>query len=163
MKTIYLAGGCFWGVQKYFDQFKGVVKTRVGYANGTSDNPVYQDVKAGLTGHAETVKADYDEDVISLERLLGYYYDVIDPTSVNRQGEDTGISYRTGIYYTDEEDRLVIDKVTQRVAKRYERPLAVETSPLVNFSDAEEYHQKYLDKHPDGYCHIPASRFHLED
>ena len=99
MKTIYLAGGCFWGMQKYFDRFDGVAFTEVGYANGPDTYPSYKDVCAG-SGHAETLRVDYDPTVISLTKLLEYYFTVVDPLSVNRQGEDSGVQYRTGIYYT---------------------------------------------------------------
>ncbi|MCD7810023.1 MAG: peptide-methionine (S)-S-oxide reductase MsrA, partial [Erysipelotrichaceae bacterium] len=115
MKVIYLAGGCFWGVQKYLNQFKGVTNTVVGYANGHTVNPTYQEVKSQNSGHSETVKVEYDENIITLEKLLDYFYRVIDPTSLNKQGEDEGISYRTGIYYIDEEDKEVIHKVTSKV------------------------------------------------
>lgn len=161
MKTIYLAGGCFWGVQKYFDQFDGVLDTRVGYANGKTENPTYQDVKSQQSGHSETIKVEYDANIISLEKLLDYYYLVIDPVSHNKQGEDEGISYRTGIYYVDEEDLDTIKKVTAKVQEEYTEPLAVEIEPLVHFYDAEEYHQKYLEKNPGGYCHIGESYFHI--
>ena len=107
-KTIYFAGGCFWGVQKYFDQFKGVKETTVGYANGHTLHPTYQQVKSQESGHSETVKVVYDHEIISLEKLLDYFYRIIDPTSINKQGEDEGISYRTGIYYVDKEDFCVI-------------------------------------------------------
>ena len=102
MSVIYLAGGCFWGVQKYFDQFEGIIKTTVGYANGHTENPKYEDVKAGKTGHVETVKIEYDENKRSLKQILDDYYRIIERTSLNKQGEDEGISYRTGIYYVDE-------------------------------------------------------------
>ena len=108
MSVIYLAGGCFWGVQKYFDQFEGIIKTIVGYANGRTENPKYEDVKAGKTGHVETVKIEYDESLRSLNQILDDYYKIIDPTSLNKQGEDEGISYRTGIYYTNESDLEII-------------------------------------------------------
>lgn len=103
IKTIYLAGGCFWGVQHYFDQFDGILKTIVGYANGKTQNPEYKDVKAGLTGHAETLEIQYDDKMISLSKILDLYFDIIDPVSVNQQGEDIGISYRTGIYYVEKQ------------------------------------------------------------
>ena len=153
-KLIYLAGGCFWGCQKYFDLTKGVVSTEVGYANGPTANPTYEQVKHEHTGHAETVKVEYDPDVISLEALLKKYFAVIDPTAVNHQGGDFGIQYRTGIYYADEADAPVITNALNELAKRYDKPLAVENMKLKNFYSAEEYHQKYLEKHPDGYCHI---------
>ncbi|MCD7840329.1 MAG: peptide-methionine (S)-S-oxide reductase MsrA [Erysipelotrichaceae bacterium] len=163
MKVIYLAGGCFWGVQKYLNQFKGVTHTVVGYANGHTAHPTYQDVKSQSSGHSETVKVEYDENIITLEKLLDYFYKVIDPTSLNKQGEDEGISYRTGIYYVDEEDKNVIYKVTSKVQDKYDKKLVIEICPLDNFYTAEEYHQDYLDKNPTGYCHIPLSFFHMED
>ena len=155
MKTIYLAGGCFWGLQKYFDQFEGVTRTEVGYANGPDRAPTYQEVCAD-SGHAETVRVDYDESRLSLESLLDSYFLVIDPLSVNRQGHDVGIQYRTGIYYTEEEQRSVIDRVFRREEEKVGAKLAVAVEPLRNFFPAEEYHQKYLEKNPGGYCHIPA-------
>ena len=159
--TIYLAGGCFWGMQKFFDQFDGVIKTEVGYANGPDKAPTYQQVCSD-SGHAETVRIDYDPDRITLEELLGYYFMVIDPLSVNRQGNDTGIQYRTGIYYTDESQLPEIKAVYQAEEEKAGARLAVELEPMKNFFPAEEYHQKYLDKNPGGYCHIADSYFHLE-
>ena len=158
MKTIYFAGGCFWGAQKYFDQFEGVTKTEVGYANGPDEAPSYQDVCAS-SGHAETVLVEFDESVISLEQLIKYYFLVIDPTSVNRQGHDAGIQYRTGIYYSDPDMLETIRKAYDEEEALVGAPLAVEVEPLTNFFTAEEYHQKYLDKNPGGYCHIPAEFF----
>lgn len=161
MKVIYLAGGCFWGVQKYLNQFKGVTSTTVGYANGHTVNPSYQDVKSQSSGHSETVKVEYDENIITLEKLLDYFYLVIDPTSLNKQGEDEGISYRTGIYYVDVQDKDIIDKVNTRIQEKYDEKLVVEILPLDNFYTAEEYHQDYLDKNPTGYCHITLSFFKM--
>ncbi|MBR1559884.1 MAG: peptide-methionine (S)-S-oxide reductase MsrA [Clostridia bacterium] len=152
-RTIWLAGGCFWGCQKYFDLQKDVLRTQVGYANGPMENPSYEQVKAHA-GHAETVRVTYDADALPLEKLLEAYFKVIDPVSVNRQGEDEGVQYRTGIYYQDPADRAVAEAALSALAKGYDRPLAVELLPLQNFYAAEEYHQKYLEKHPDGYCHI---------
>ena len=154
MKTIYLAGGCFWGMQQFFDQFKGVVRTEVGYANGPDQAPSYQDVCAD-SGHAETVRIDYDESVLSLTGLLEYFFMAIDPLSVNRQGHDQGIQYRTGIYYTDETQLPEIGTVYAAEEKKAGAKLAVELEPLRNFFPAETYHQKYLQKNPGGYCHIP--------
>lgn len=162
MKVIYLAGGCFWGVQKFFDQFVGVIKTTVGYANGKTENPVYKDVKAGISRHAETLKIEYDENIISLRQLLDYYYMIIDPISLNKQGEDEGISYRTGIYYVDDSDLATINEVTSKIQAKYEDKLAVEIKPLDNFYEGEEYHQKYLDKNPNGYCHIGKNLLNLK-
>ena len=160
MKTIYLAGGCFWGTQKYFDQFPGVIRTAVGYANGNTEHPSYEDVKKRHSGHAETVRVDFDETVLSPETLLGCYFDVIDPVSVNRQGEDEGEQYRTGIYYDDESLLPAVREVYARIEAEIGRPLAVEVKPLLQFYEAEEYHQKYLEKNPGGYCHIPERMFH---
>lgn len=158
MKRIYLAGGCFWGLQKYFDQFDGIAGTEVGYANGPDKAPTYKEVCAD-SGHAETLKIDYDEKVISLEKILDLYFEVIDPLSVNRQGHDSGIQYRTGIYYTESSQLPEIRKVYGREEAKAGSPLAVEVEKLENFFPAEEYHQKYLDKNPGGYCHIGPSHF----
>ena len=155
MKTIYLAGGCFWGMQKYFDQFDGILHTEVGYANGPARAPTYQEVCAD-SGHAETVRIDYDEDRISLKEILDRYFAVIDPLSVNRQGHDEGIQYRTGIYYSENVQVPEIREVYDREEEKAGAKLAVAVEPLHNFFSAEEYHQKYLDKNPGGYCHIPA-------
>ena len=160
MKTIWLAGGCFWGMQKFFDQFEGVLRTEVGYANGPDKAPSYEEVCAD-SGHAETIRIDYDESRISLTELLGYYFMVIDPLSVNRQGHDEGIQYRTGIYYTDETLLPEIRAVWQAEEEKAGAKLAVELEPLRNFFSAEEYHQKYLDKNPGGYCHIPNQYFSI--
>ena len=151
MKTIYLAGGCFWGVERYFSLVKGVVTTKVGYANGTKDNPKYEDLKHGLDDASETVKIDYDEKVVSLEKLLELYLRVINPYSVNKQGEDEGVQYRTGIYYIDNSDKQIILNYLSSVGLVDHK---IEILPLKKFFDAEEYHQKYLEKNPTGYCHI---------
>ena len=161
MKTIYLAGGCFWGMQKFLDQFDGVIETEVGYANGPEPAPSYQDV-CRSSGHAETVRIVYDPDRISLTELLNYYFLVIDPLSLNRQGGDSGIQYRTGIYYTEEGQFPEIEAVYQSEEEKAGASLAVELLPLENFFPAEEYHQKYLDKNPGGYCHIPSRYFALQ-
>ena len=158
-KEIYLAGGCFWGTQHYFDCIAGVIRTEVGYANGKTEDPTYEQVKHEGTGHAETVKVVYDPEQIALTDLLEQYYKVIDPTSVNRQGGDVGVQYRTGIYYTKPAERAVIEQSLAGLQEQYDAPLAVEAEPLLNFYSAEEYHQKYLEKNPGGYCHIPAAMF----
>ncbi len=160
MDVIYLAGGCFWGMQKFFDQFDGVKKTEVGYANGPDQAPSYQEVYRS-SGHAETLRIEFDEERISLEQLLDYYFMVIDPLSVNRQGEDSGIQYRTGIFYTDGSQLSAIRNVYSREEAKAGAKLAVLVEPLRNFYSAEEYHQKYLDKNPGGYCHIPEKYFSL--
>ena len=158
-KHIYLAGGCFWGTEHFFKQITGVVDTEVGFANGQMDNPTYEQVYTDTTGYAETVHVTYDPDRVSLEFLLRMFFMAIDPTSLNKQGHDEGTRYRTGIYYTDETDMLTIEKVYVEEQSKYTQPLAVENQPLQNFYLADEYHQDYLDKHPDGYCHLPKTLF----
>lgn len=158
-ETIYLAGGCFWGTQRYFDCLPGVLETEVGYANGKTAAPSYEQVKHENTGHAETVRVTYDPEKLSLEELLEQYYKVIDPTSVNKQGGDIGTQYRTGIYYTAEAQRETAAASLAALQKGYDKPLAVECQPLENFYTAEEYHQKYLEKNPHGYCHISPKMF----
>ena len=132
MKTIYLAGGCFWGIQKFLDQFDGVISTTVGYANGEKESPSYEEVCSD-SGHAETVKVVYDESVISTEQLLRYYFMTIDPTSVNRQGGDAGIQYRTGIYYEDISLLNNIQAVVREEQEKHDGVIAVEVKPLENF------------------------------
>ncbi len=158
--TIYFAGGCFWGVEKFFRQFEGVLRTETGYANGPDAAPTYKEV-CQSSGHAETVRVEYDPDVISLTALTEAFFTVIDPLSVNRQGEDSGVQYRTGIYYTDNAQREEIERVYKAQEEKVGAKLAVELLPLQNFFAAEEYHQKYLDKNPGGYCHIPKKMFTL--
>ena len=159
MKVIYLAGGCFWGTEKYLSNIEGIVSTDVGYANGNTENPTYKEVCHNNTGHAETVRVYYDPKQIRLEFILNMYYDVINPTSVNKQGEDTGTQYRTGIYYEDSSDIPIIEASLKELQTRYEKPIAIEMLPLSNYYLAEEYHQKYLDKNPNGYCHIRPDKF----
>lgn len=157
-KTIYLAGGCFWGLEAYMERVDGVVDAISGYANGNPnvEDPSYEQVIAG-SGHAETVKVVYDVDKIDLDTVLKYYLRVIDPTSLNKQGNDRGVQYRTGIYYTDAADKAVVDQALQRIDAKYSKDIVVENEPLDNFSMAEEYHQDYLAKNPNGYCHIDLS------
>lgn len=153
-KVIYLAGGCFWGVENYFKKLPGVYETEVGYANGKTDDTSYENVAS--TDHAETVKICYDKSIISLEEILLHYFRIIDPLSVNRQGNDIGRQYRTGVYYTDDSDSKIIDKIFY-YEEDLHGPIAVEKSALKNFIKAEDYHQDYLDKNPGGYCHIDIS------
>ena len=155
MKEIYLAGGCFWGTEHYFKQIRGVISTTTGYANGNIDNPTYEQVYTDSTGYAETVHIVYNPEIVSLTLLLEMFFRSIDPTSLNRQGEDYGTRYRTGIYYTSEEDIATIKDVYNNVERIIGKPLMVEVEPLRNFYPAEDYHQDYLDKNPRGYCHIP--------
>lgn len=159
MATIYLAGGCFWGLEKYLSLVKGVAATDVGYANGITESPTYKDVCSGRTGHAETVRVDYDPAVAPLEFLLELYYKAIDPTARNRQGNDVGTQYRTGIYYTDAADLPFIERSLDQLREQHSRPIAIEVAPLENYTPAEGYHQDYLDNNPGGYCHIGFELF----
>lgn len=159
MKQIYLAGGCFWGVQKYFDLIDGITFTEVGYANGTTLNPTYEDVKSQSSGYAETLKIEFDENKLFLSQVLDAYFEIIDPTSLNRQGNDIGSSYRTGIYYVDRNDLRIIKETINIVQSKYDEDVVVEVCPLENYYKAEEYHQKYLNKNPSGYCHIPQVKY----
>nr|WP_300003157.1 peptide-methionine (S)-S-oxide reductase MsrA [Tissierella sp.] len=154
MKEIYLAGGCFWGVAEYFSRIKGVIETEVGYANGRRENPSYEQVCTGTTGHTETTYVKFDEDIVTLEKILNNFWHIIDPTQLNRQGPDRGTQYRTGIYYKDESDKDVILKTLEKVKKRYDEPIVTEVETLKSYFKAEEYHQDYLKKNPNGYCHI---------
>ena len=158
-KEIYFAGGCFWGTEHFFKQIEGVVETEVGFANGHTENPTYKEVYTDQTGFAETVYVKYDSDVVSLEFLLNMFFKAIDPTSLNKQGEDEGTRYRTGVYYTNDDDLAVIEKVFAQEQQNHQQPLAVEKLPLQNYYSAEEYHQDYLDKNPTGYCHLPVALF----
>ena len=158
-KEIYLAGGCFWGAEHYFKQMAGVEQTEVGFANGHTENPTYKEVYMDTTGYAETVRIAYDDEVIDLEFLIKMFMKAIDPTSLNKQGEDEGTRYRTGIYYTDDADLPIIIRVLEDEQRQYADPIVVEIEPLKNFYPAEEYHQDYLDKNPTGYCHLPVALF----
>lgn len=159
ISTIYLAGGCFWGTEKYISLIPGVVSTEVGYANGNTQKPTYEEVCKNNTGHAETVKVGYDSNLLSLKALLERFYESIDPTSINRQGGDRGVQYRTGIYYINESDKAIIQESIEALAKKHDKPIAIEVAKLNNYYPAEEYHQKYLDKNPNGYCHISPELF----
>ena len=157
--TLYFAGGCFWGTEHFFKQIYGVIKTEAGYANGHTDNPTYEDVSWKNTGYAETVKVTYDKNKLDLNLLLDLYFLTIDPTSLNKQGNDVGDQYRTGIYYTSKEQIPIIEQRLATEANKYAKPLVVEVKPIERFYKAEEYHQDYLDKNPGGYCHINPALF----
>ncbi|KFI69311.1 peptide-methionine (S)-S-oxide reductase MsrA [Bifidobacterium magnum] len=157
LREIYVAGGCFWGTQAYFQRIPGIVDTQVGYANSAIDHPSYQQVCSGLTGAAETVRLTYDPSVISLPLILEAYSRTIDPTLVNRQGNDRGTQYRTGIYWTDPVDEPVVREFLDDLAECVGEPVAIECGPLRNFFAAETYHQDYLVKNPGGYCHVNLS------
>lgn len=153
MKSIVLAGGCFWGLQKFFDQFAGL-KTETGYANGSSDKTDYRAVCAG-SGHAEAVLVEYPDD-LSPAQILAAYFAAVDPVSVNQQGNDVGINYRTGIYVQNEKDLQIARAMIADLQKHFKAPIAIEVKYLENYCPAEDYHQKYLQKNPGGYCHLPG-------
>ncbi|HHT67478.1 MAG TPA: peptide-methionine (S)-S-oxide reductase MsrA [Erysipelotrichaceae bacterium] len=160
MKTIFLAGGCFWGVEKYFSLVKGIVNTEVGYANGTMHNPRYEHLKQGLDDAAETVKIEYDEEVISLEKILELYLRIINPYSISKQGGDVGVQYRTGIYYLNKDEK---DRIINYLDKKIEGLYRIEVKLLDKYFKAEDYHQNYLDKNPGGYCHIDMSKLKKDE
>lgn len=154
LKDIYLAGGCFWGLEAYMARVYGVADAESGYANGKTENPKYEDLIYNGSGHAETVHVRYDPNTVTLNDLLKYYFKVIDPTSLNKQGNDRGTQYRTGIYYTDPAELPIIQAEIAEQQKKYAKSIVVEVQPLLQFFLAEEYHQDYLEKNPNGYCHI---------
>lgn len=152
LKEIYLAGGCFWGVQGYFDRISGVEKSAVGYANGKGDKTSYYEI--AQTDHAEALQLVYDANTVDLAEILAHYFRIINPTSLNKQGNDRGRQYRTGIYFTDSADEALAREFIANEQKKYKQPIVVELEPLKNFVLAEDYHQDYLKKNPHGYCHI---------
>ncbi|WP_081864389.1 peptide-methionine (S)-S-oxide reductase MsrA [Kaistella antarctica] len=159
IKEIYFAGGCFWGTEHLFQLVRGVVATEVGYANGKIKNPTYEQVVSHTTGFAEAVKVQYDADEVNLPLLIELYFKSIDPTTLDRQGNDVGDNYRSGIYSTDEATATVVKTEVAKLAKNYQKPVVVETIPLQNWYKAEDYHQDYLVNNPGGYCHVPLSVF----
>jgi methionine-S-sulfoxide reductase len=160
-RDLYFAAGCFWGAQKFFSLVKGVTFTEVGFANGFTENPTYKEVYTDQTGYAETVHLQYDPSVITEERLTELFLRAIDPLSLNKQGEDEGTRYRTGVYFVAEDQVPGIRAALDRTAEALGQPLAVELLPLQNFYRAEEYHQDYLEKNPTGYCHLSPAIFRM--
>ncbi len=158
MKTIYFAGGCFWGLERLMSLVGGVERAQSGYANGHLDNPSYQAVCQGTTGHREAVRVDFDDQVIGLEELVGLFFSAIDPTVKDRQAHDVGSQYQTGIYWTDEADGELVRQLAHLESQRHPA-FYVELEPLRVFWPAEEYHQNYLVKNPQGYCHIGRDDF----
>ena len=146
-------------MEHYFKMVRGVTDTEVGFANGNTPNPSYKEVYTDATGYAETVRVTYDEAAVTLESILELFFKAIDPLSVNKQGEDEGTRYRTGIYYVNEDDLPTINNVFAEEERKAGAPMAVEVLPLKNFYAAEDYHQDYLDKNPGGYCHISNELF----
>ena len=154
MKRILFAGGCFWGIEKFFSMVPGVKETEVGYTNGNIQYPTYKDICKGNTNFVEVCLVVYNPQEVSLDELLDKYWSIIDPTSINRQGNDIGNQYRTGIYYLDDEDLPIILKSKRNIETLYKNSVVTEVKPVENYYKAEEEHQKYLEKNPDGYCHI---------
>ena len=161
MKKIYLAGGCFWGVEHFLSLINGVINTSVGYANSDINNPTYEDLKNHRSLASETVQVIYDENIICLKEILELFFLIIDPTVLDRQGHDIGHQYRTGIYYIDDQDVEIIKSCLDELAKKYNDPIVIELLPLDNFTIGEEYHQNYLIKNPTGYCHVDPKMFEI--
>ncbi|WP_066688977.1 peptide-methionine (S)-S-oxide reductase MsrA [Christensenella intestinihominis] len=159
MREIFLAGGCFWGMQKYFDRVVGVITTQVGYANGRTVNPTYEEVCCGNSNFTETVWVRYNENIIDFRGILDLFFKVIDPTARNRQGSDFGTQYRSGIYYTNAAEGAVAREYIEKLQQQYARPIVTEVEKLRNYYTAEPYHQNYLEKNPGGYCHIGKEAF----
>ena len=157
LQDIYFAGGCFWGVEEYFSRIPGVCASVSGYANGSTENPSYEDVCYRESGHAEAVHVRYDPSQVSLKTLVRQFFKIIDPMSVDRQGNDWGTQYRSGVYYGNDTDKSIIESVFREVQQKYSAEIATELLPLQHFYPAEDYHQKYLKKNPGGYCHIDFS------
>lgn len=154
MRKIWLAGGCFWGVEAYFLQLKGVLDTQVGYGQGITDQPTYLQVSSGATGHTEVCEVTYDEKLLPLRKLLEHFFRIIDPTTLNRQGPDQGTQYRSGVYYATDYEKEVIVNFINEMQLHYPVPILVEVEAVKSFFPAEDYHQKYLEKTPGGYCHV---------
>lgn len=162
MKEIYLAGGCFWGVEKFVGMINGVVATEVGYAQSDTENVTYADVCEGRSSAAEVVKVTYNDEV-SLTKILKLFFKVIDPTSINKQGNDRGLQYRTGIYFIEESQKDEAIAFIKSVEANYDKEIVVEVEQLENYTAAEDYHQDYLNKNKNGYCHINFANFSEED
>lgn len=159
--VIYLAGGCFWGIESLMQSIPGVIDAQSGYANGTgAEDANYPTVSTGRTGFRETVRVEYDPEQVSLDALLMAYFYVIDPTVENRQGNDRGSQYQTGVYYTNDKAMETVKRIAELERSR-SKEFRVEIGPLRNFYPAEEYHQDYLEKNPGGYCHIPREEIEL--
>jgi len=153
-QVIYLAGGCFWGVEAFISRLKGVNQTEVGYANGRVLAPTYEKVCTGRTGHAECVKVTYNPQIITLEEILENFFKIIDPYVLNRQGPDIGTQYRTGIYWQENSQKTIVLKFLSAKQKLSSKRIRTEAHAIGSFYPAEEYHQKYLEKNPQGYCHV---------
>ena len=163
MKRIYVGAGCFWGTQEYFRRLKGVENTEVGYGQGRKVSPTYQEVCRGDTGHAELVLVDFDEHIISLDKIVDHFMRIVDPTSLNKQGNDIGVQYRCGLYSENQADIQILQSYVNSYQVHYDKPLVVEVEVLRNFYPAEDYHQDYLVKNPTGYCHVDFSKIQNDE
>lgn len=161
METIYLAAGCFWGVQWYFDQLPGVVTTEVGYQGGTIDTPTYEQVCSHTTGHAEAVKIVYDPAIISTDVILRHFFSMHDPTQLNRQGPDVGDNYRSEIFYTRDAQKAAAENVMKQVQQKYAQPIVTRITPAPTFWPAEDYHQKFTERTGRGMCHVSPTEVQL--
>ncbi|AMC92760.1 methionine sulfoxide reductase A [Erysipelothrix larvae] len=162
-KTIVVAGGCYWGVEEYFRRLKGIIDTKAGFAQGTVENPTYEEVCTGQTDHAEAVVLTYDPSILSLSDIADHIFRIIDPTSLNKQGGDIGTQYRTGLYPSNTEDLKVLQDFVDSKRASYNKPVVVEVEMLRNFYDAPTDHQLYLVKNPHGYCHVDFSKLKPEE
>lgn len=163
IKEIVIAGGCFWGVEEYYRRLRGIVSTKVGYAQGHVAFPTYEQVLTGTTNHVEACFLCYDDTEMTLEMILDHFFRIVNPCSLNRQGGDFGTQYRTGIYYNDDEEKVIIETFIQKKQQEYKQNIVVENEKLHTFYDAEEYHQAYLQKHPRGYCHVDFSKMKISE
>jgi methionine-S-sulfoxide reductase len=156
MEEAIFGAGCFWGVQYYFDQVPGVIRTQVGYTGGHTDNPKYEEVLTHTTGHAEATQLIYDPNIINYEKLLMQFFRMHDPTQLNRQGPDIGDNYRSAIFYKDESQKNTAQKVIDELnkSKKYKKPIATTIEKASKFWPAEDYHQKYSERTGRGVCHI---------
>jgi methionine-S-sulfoxide reductase len=154
MKKIVLAGGCFWGVEAYFAQLKGIIDTSVGYVDGNMKNPSYEDVCHGVASHAEACMVTYDPSLISLEQVLDQFFRIINPFSINKQGHDVGRQYRSGVYFIDQVDEEKVVEFMKHYFKNDYSKVQTKVKPCLDYDLAEMYHQDYLKKNPGGYCHV---------
>jgi methionine-S-sulfoxide reductase len=151
----YFAAGCFWGVQFYFDQVPGVTKSIVGYTGGHTTNPSYEDVCMHTTGHAEALELEFDLGQVTYEVLIRHFFRMHDPTQLNRQGPDVGDNYRSAIFYCDDEQKAIAERVRDELQARFNQPIVTQIVPAATFYAAEDYHQKYTEKTGHGMCHVP--------
>lgn len=154
MQQIVFAAGCFWGVQYYFDQIPGVMRTEVGYTGGTLENPTYEEVCSHTTGHAEAVLIEYDPERVDTETLVRHFFRMHNPTELNRQGPDVGDNYRSAIFYVLDEQKDIIERVMATTQADFKEPIVTQVAPAGPFYKAEDYHQKYTEKTGRGMCHI---------